>query len=148
MKIGRQLTPGYNVQTAVDTEHALIVATRSSPMRTINACCCPCGSGKTSGRFTSFSERDCRWRLFQRRAVGSLRGPGIVPTYHQAHGEQSRGGKLFDRTEFVYDEKSDTFRCPAGQTLWRKQFSKKDRAVMYTARRGVCGSCALKGSCT
>src|SRR2546430_10551004 len=26
MKIGRQLTPGYNVQTAVDTEHALIVA--------------------------------------------------------------------------------------------------------------------------
>src|SRR5438309_1548095 len=26
MKIGRGLTPGYNVQTAVDTEHALIIA--------------------------------------------------------------------------------------------------------------------------
>jgi hypothetical protein len=26
MEIGRQLTPGYKVQTAVDTEHALIVA--------------------------------------------------------------------------------------------------------------------------
>jgi hypothetical protein len=26
LKIGRQLTPGYNVQTAVDVEHALIVA--------------------------------------------------------------------------------------------------------------------------
>jgi len=26
MKIGRQVRPGYNVQTAVDTEHALIVA--------------------------------------------------------------------------------------------------------------------------
>ena len=42
------------------------------------------------------------------------------------------------------DEKSDTFRCPAGQTLWRKQFSKKDRAVMYTTRRKVCGSCATQ----
>jgi hypothetical protein len=58
------------------------------------------------------------------------------------------GGKLFDRTEFVYDEKSDTFRCPTDQTLWRKQFSKKDRAVMYTPRRKVCGSCALKPRCT
>jgi transposase len=30
MKIGRQLTPGYNVQTAVDAEHALIVAHKVS----------------------------------------------------------------------------------------------------------------------
>jgi hypothetical protein len=58
------------------------------------------------------------------------------------------GGKLFDRTEFVYDEKSDTFRCPAGQTLWRKQLSKKDRSVTYTPRRKVCDSCALKARCT
>src|SRR5205814_1100394 len=39
-------------------------------------------------------------------------------------------------------------RSPAGQTLWRKQFSKKERAVMYTPRRKVCGSCALKSRCT
>ena len=45
-------------------------------------------------------------------------------------------------------ETSDTFRCPAGQTLWRKHFSKKDRAVSYTTRQKVCGSCALKGRCT
>jgi transposase len=58
------------------------------------------------------------------------------------------GGKLFDRTEFVYDEESDTFRCPAGPTLWRKEYSKKDRALTYTPRRKVCGSCALKHRCT
>ena len=50
------------------------------------------------------------------------------------------GGKLFDRTEIVCDEKSDAFRCPAGQTLWR--------AVTYTPRRKVCGSCPLKARCT
>ncbi len=35
MKIGRQLKPGYNVQAAVDAEHALIVAhkvTTDAPM--------------------------------------------------------------------------------------------------------------------
>jgi len=57
-------------------------------------------------------------------------------------------GKLFDRTEFIYDEATDTFRCPAGQTLWRKQFPKKDRNVTYTPRRKVCGPCALKARCT
>ena len=39
-------------------------------------------------------------------------------------------GKLFDRTLFAYDEKMDTFRCPAQQTLARRQLSRKDRWVM------------------
>jgi hypothetical protein len=26
-------------------------------------------------------------------------------------------GTLFDRSLFIYDEKTDTFRCPANQTL-------------------------------
>ena len=35
-----------------------------------------------------------------------------------------------------------------GQTLWRKQFSKKDRAVTYTPRRKACGACTIKARCT
>ncbi|HVH73000.1 MAG TPA: transposase [Candidatus Dormibacteraeota bacterium] len=55
---------------------------------------------------------------------------------------------LFDRTLFVYDEKSDTFRCPAQQTLARKQLSRRDRCVMYAAEAQVCGSWAMKNRCT
>ncbi|MGC1163165.1 MAG: transposase, partial [Candidatus Sulfotelmatobacter sp.] len=74
---------------------------------------------------------------------------GIVPYVPPKRTVNNHGdGKLFDRTEFVYDEATDTFRCPAGQTLWRKQFSKKDRTVTYTPRRKVCGPCALKARCT
>lgn len=74
---------------------------------------------------------------------------GIVPFVPPKRTVNNHGGgKLFDRTEFAYDENSDTFRCPAGQTLWRKQFSKKDRAVMYTPRKKVCAACALKARCT
>jgi transposase len=60
----------------------------------------------------------------------------------------SGDGKLFDRTVFVYDEKTDTFRCPAQQTLRRKQLHRKDRAVIYAAEPEVCASCPLKPSCT
>jgi len=39
--------------------------------------------------------------------------------------------------EFIYDEKTDTFRCPVGQKLLRKQLSRKDRCVIYAAEAQV-----------
>ncbi len=57
-------------------------------------------------------------------------------------------GTLFDRSEFQYDENTDTFRCPAGQSLVRKELAHKDRAVIYAGRPEVCGSCPLKTRCT
>jgi DDE family transposase len=74
---------------------------------------------------------------------------GIVPHVPANRGINNKGdGTLFDRTLFVYDDKSDTFRCPAQQTLLRKQLSRKDRCVMYAAEAQVCGACGLKGRCT
>jgi hypothetical protein len=57
-------------------------------------------------------------------------------------------GTLFDRSLFLYDEKTDTFRCPANQTLRRKQLSRKDRCVMYAAAITVCEKCPLQKRCT
>jgi transposase len=57
-------------------------------------------------------------------------------------------GTLFDRSQFHYDEKIDTFRCPASQTLTRKQLSRQDRAVYYVAPAEICGACVLKTHCT
>ena len=52
------------------------------------------------------------------------------------------------RDEFSYQPESDTFSCPAGQTLTRKQLSRKDRAVYYAGQPETCGACALKSHCT
>ncbi len=74
---------------------------------------------------------------------------GIVPHVPVTRSVNNQGdGTLFDRSEFYYDEKTDTFRCPARQTLARKQLSRKDRAVYYAAKPEVCGACALKLQCT
>jgi transposase len=150
MKIGRQLTPGYNVQTAVDAKHALIVAHKVTTDANDQRMLLPMAEAA-------------------KQAVGSPASLNVIADGGYSNGEQSEtcesqgivpyvppkrtvnnhgDGKLFDRTEFVYDEATDTFRCPAGQTLWRKQFSKKDRTVTYTPRRKVCGPCALKARCT
>ncbi len=57
-------------------------------------------------------------------------------------------GTLFDRTLFIYDEKTDTFRCPADKTLTRKQVLKHKKTVQYAASVADCCQCPLKQQCT
>ena len=52
----------------------------------------------------------------------------------------------FRPAQFIYDEASDTIRCPAGQTLRPSGLHTRNRAMRY--RTSACGSCALKPRCT
>jgi hypothetical protein len=106
MKFGQQLTPGYNVQTAVDTEHALIVAHKVTTDANDQRMLLPMAEAA-------------------KQAVGSPDSLNVIADGGYSNGEQSEaceaqgivpyvppkrtvnnhgGGKLFDRTEFVYDE--------------------------------------------
>ncbi len=58
------------------------------------------------------------------------------------------GGGLLDRTAFRYRPGSDTYLCPEGKELRRKQVMKKDKAILYSARTEDCGGCVLKPRCT
>jgi transposase len=49
-------------------------------------------------------------------------GKGILPHVPSNRAINNQGdGTFFDRTAFQYQEQSDTFVCPAGQILTRKQ---------------------------
>jgi transposase len=52
----------------------------------------------------------------------------------------------FRPTQFVYDEDSDTIRCPSGQTLRPSGKHTRNRAIRY--RTSACKTCALKPRCT
>jgi hypothetical protein len=65
---------------------------------------------------------------------------GILPHVPANRGVNNQGGgKLFDRSAFVYQPEQDAFLCPAGQTLERQQISRKDRSVYYAGTRGLRG---------
>jgi hypothetical protein len=64
--------------------------------------------------------------------------------------KRGRGG-LFGKASFVYDEHTDSFRCPGGQTLARmttKQVDPNGPFANYRAAAGCCATCALKARCT
>lgn len=150
MRTANGFGPAYNVQTAVDAEHAIIVAQKVTDHGADNRLLLPmaeaakqavgnpeslnvvANAGYSNGEQAEHCEKQ-----------------GIVPHVPANRGVNNQGdGQLFDRREFHYQETTDTFRCPADQILTRKQLSRKDRAVLYAASPQACGACALKARCT
>ncbi len=55
---------------------------------------------------------------------------------------------IFPKEAFSYHAETDTFTCPAGQTLKRRKFFKKRQHYEYIASAGTCNKCELKEQCT
>lgn len=140
--------PAYNVQTAVDAEHALIVTQQVSDEATDNRSLQPIAEAAQAAL-------GCPGTLHVVADAGYSSGEqaqacenqGIIPHVPAVRGVNNRGdGTLFARSDFQYDESSDTFLCPAGERLHRHQ--RKDRYIIYAGQPRVCGACALRSRCT
>lgn len=150
MRMGEGFAPAYNVQTAVDAEHALIVAQTVLTAANDNTSLLPMATAA-------------------KEAVGSPEALNVVADKGYSNGEQAHrceqqgiqphvparpgvnnraGGTLLDRSQFVYDETTDTFRCPNGATLARHHRDKAKPSVLYAASPRACGQCPLKDRCT
>lgn len=142
-----QKPPCYNVQTAVDADTGLIVhhdvtdeptdrrqlhpmasATRES--LDLDTLTVVADKGFDNGEHASACEAD-----------------GIVACVPSQRSINNQGdGTLFDRTAFIHEPEADTFTCPAGRTLVRKQLHRRKRNVTYASQD--CSGCVLKPRCT
>jgi len=150
MRIGEGLAPAYNVQTAVDAEHALIV---------------------TQTVLTAANDNTSLLAMAEaaKEAVGSPETLKVVADKGYSNGEQAQrceqqgilahvpaqrhvncqgDGTLLDRSQFLYDETTDTFRCPNGATLVRRHRDTTRPSVLYAASPKDCAGCPLKSQCT
>ncbi len=55
---------------------------------------------------------------------------------------------IFAKEAFTYHAETDTFSCPAGQSLKRRKLYKKRQHYEYIAAAGTCNRCELKDQCT
>jgi len=140
--------PSYNLQTAVDVDTGLIVhyevtgepndtrqlypmAKATKDTLSVSNVTVVADAGYSSGTAAAACEAD-----------------GItacVPTNRSIHSQGD--GTLFGRSAFVYQPEADTYMCPAGHVLSRKQeVMRRDRMILYAARD--CAGCLLKPRCT
>jgi len=150
MRSGSSKIPAYNVQTAVDAEHALIVVQQVTDEATDNRSLLVMAEAahKAVGEPASLNiVADAGYSNGEQAA--KCEAQGILPHIPANRSINSYGdGKLFDRTAFQYDEQTDTFLCPAQQRLVRKQVVVRKKSVLYAAAVEACSSCPLKTRCT
>lgn len=142
--------PAYNVQTAVDAEHALIVVQQVTLEATDNRSLLPMAEAALAAVGSSAQLHVVADAGYSNgEQAEACEASGILPHVPANRSVNNKGnGTLYDRTQFTYQPALDTFLCPAGQTLFRKQLHRKERAVIYAAPPETCTDCPLKSRCT
>jgi transposase len=141
--------PGYNVQTAVDAEHALIVAHEINAQAGDNGCLQRMGEAAQQALGGAELKLVADAGYANGEQAQALEDKGVqvhVPVKRSVnnHGD----GELFDRACFTYDAQADVYVCPADKLLLRKQINRKDKVVVYAAQPSDCGACPMKERCT
>lgn len=140
----------YNVQTAVDTTHKLIVAhdVTNSPVDRNQLF-------PVAGLAQHTLKKDKLKVLADR---GYYKGEAIKDCYDaniqvlvpktQTSGKKAQG--LFEKQDFIYDARLDHYTCPAGERLRRRHVSVEHGMAIfaYYASQVTCRNCALKSQCT
>lgn len=150
MRTGEGTRPAYNLQTAVDAEHGLIVAQQVTSEANDIHCLLPMAeAAKAAVGNPEVLHVVADGGYANGEQAEQCEAEGIVPHVPATRGVNNQGdGALFDRSQFHYDENSDRFRCPAGQTLRRAALQPDRKRVAYKAASKQCQGCALKERCT
>lgn len=141
--------PGYNVQTAVDGAHALIVVHAVTSDASDNRQLQPMAEAAREALQADTLAVLADAGYSNGEQAAALEAQGIVPHVPANRSVNNQGdGALFDRSVFAYDASTDTMTCPAGERLTRKQIHRKDKMVHYQATPEACGACPLESQCT
>jgi hypothetical protein len=139
---------GYNVQSAVDTQHYLIVArevTTAGHDRTQLA-----NMGKQAKdalqkeALTVVADKG----YYKGEEVVACVENGITPIMPKCLTSGNKANGLFDKRHFVYAPETNTYQCPAGDILIERFRSLEKGRPHNTYWSSNCKQCALKSSCT
>jgi hypothetical protein len=141
--------PAYNVQTAVDAEHSVIVTHAAVLDAADNRQLQPMveAAARALDAESFHVAADAGYSNGKQAAECEQKGFVLhIPTARNVHTRS--GGLLYSREHFQYQVASDTYTCPAGKTLHRKRTSPNELDIVYRAASSDCSTCSLKPNCT
>lgn len=139
---------GYNVQAAVDTTHHLIVAhevTNIGHDRTQLA-----NMGQQAQEATGMVDLTvlADRGYFSGEEVRTCEELGITPICPKPLTSTAKADGRWGKQDFRYDPPSDTYSCPAAETLTRRFTSVENGLTVHTYWADTCATCTVKAHCT
>lgn len=71
-----------------------------------------------------------------------------VPEFGKGNKKRMADQNIFQEHQFLYDQGTDTYLCPAGNLLKRKTVDLLRNCYIYSARKKVCKACTMRDQCT
>ncbi|GCL65496.1 IS1182 family transposase [Pseudaquabacterium pictum] len=139
---------GYNVQAAVDAKHHLIVAhevTNVGHDRNQLAHMAKLAQAAT-GQDDLIAVADKGYYEGHEILDAELAGVAVVVPKPMTSNNAAKG--LFDKRDFVYDDKADQYRCPAGSIAIHRMTTEEAGKIQHKYWSSDCSGCAMKPRCT
>jgi transposase len=139
---------GYNVQTAVDTKHHMIVAhevtNKGHDRDQLSSMAHQARDAIGTSKLTVFADRG----YFKSEEIFDCEQAGIKVLVPKSLTSNNRAAGLFDKADFRYIPSKDEYRCPAGQrAIWRFTTVEHD-LTLHKYWSSACPRCPLKAQCT
>jgi transposase len=139
---------GYNVQTAVDTRHHLIIAhevTNEGHDRTQLSSMAKQARGALGVKgLTLLADRG----YFKGEEIVECERSGICTLIPKPQTSNNQAMGLFDKRDFRYIPEDDEYRCPAGQRAIYRFTRVEGGLTIHRYWSSACPRCPMKARCT
>lgn len=139
---------GYNVQTAVDAQHHLIVDHQVTNIGSDRDQLAVMAQRARTVMEAEHLEVVADRGYFSGEEIVACEEAGITAYVPRPQTSNNQAKGLFGKRDFVYVPETDTYRCPAEQSLiWR--FSTVEKGLtLHCYWSSACKGCPLKAQCT
>ena len=139
---------GYNVQTAVDAQHHLIVAHEVTNVGSDRGQLATMAKQAQTAMGRQDLEVVADRGYYKGEEILACQSAGMTPLVPKPLTSGSKAEGRFGKQDFDYVADDDTYRCPAGERLTSRFTSVEDGMNLYVYWTTACQSCPIKARCT
>lgn len=139
---------GYNVQSAVETEHHLIVAHEVTNIGSDRNALSDMANQARDALGVETLDAVADKGYYKGEEIVACEDDDITVTLPKPKTSNAKADGRFDRSAFIYDGEKNIYICPAGQHLTYRMTRKEGGKVLHRYWTNACETCPVKHHCT